>query len=204
MMGDVLADGSLIYTWREVHKPVSARPMKWITAISIGITLIYSTLTFLNPTLIEYQGAILAPLAEEEAERLAAADRRVVEQEAARLSSQFTAVHYDSRKLDAAWILKHHPILGASFVHQAGSEGKTLTENLLIAKRQALRRIETTRETIRYGLLVDLTAHSNRRSHGTWSEFSTCLKTLALSYTGLAGQFYAKSEHACETTDASH
>jgi hypothetical protein len=164
-----------------------------ITALS------YVGLTLLNPTLSDYQQSVLVASAEQEAERFAAADRRAIEQEVARLTSEFVAARYNPHQLDAARIQRNHPILGASLSRQNESEGRTLTENLSISKEQALRRVAVTREAMRSGILVDLTAHTKRLSYGIWSNYSTCLEKKTLSYTGIAGRFYERTENDCQT-----
>jgi hypothetical protein len=163
----------------------------------------YFSLTFFNPNLNDYQQSVLAVVANLEAERLASRDRRALEQEAANLTSQFLAVRYDPRRLDAAVIQKNHPLLGNAFSNPHEPSHGTLTERLSFFKEQALKRIETTRETMRHGWLVDLTRHTKRNSYGAWSHFSTCLKDRTLSYIGIAGRFYERTEHDCSTADPS-
>jgi hypothetical protein len=162
----------------------------------------YVSLTLLNPTLSDYQRSILVSAAEQEAERFAAADRRAIEQEAIRLTSEFVAARYNPHLLDAARIERNHPILGASLSRQNESEGRTLTENLSISKEQALRRVAATREAMRSGILVDLTVRTKRLSYGIWSNYSTCLEKMALSYTGIAGRFYERTENDCQASAA--
>jgi hypothetical protein len=176
---------------------------KLFALISCTITaLSYISLTLLNPTLTDYQQSVLVSTSEQEAERFAAADRRAIEQEASRLTSEFVAARYNPHQLDAARIQRNHPILGASLSHQNQSEGRTLTENLLISKEQALRRVAVTREAMRSGILVDLTVRTKRLSYGIWSNYSTCLEKKTLSYTGIAGRFYERTENDCQASAA--
>ncbi|MGH7232749.1 MAG: hypothetical protein ACREJU_15535 [Nitrospiraceae bacterium] len=176
--------------------------MSWKLIVLAGGALAlaaYASLSFLNPTLAGYQQAILISLADQEAERFAVADRRAIEQEAARLTSQFVAVRYDARQLDAATIQRNHPLLGAALSHQNQSSGRTLTENLAISKEHALKRVVVTRNAMRYSILVDLTTHTTRISYRLWSYFSTCHEKKALAYTGVAGRFYERADHECAT-----
>lgn len=91
--------------------------MDWRMAAAAGgsaVLVICAGLALSNPSLPRYQKSILMPLAELEAEKLAQADRRAIEQEAAKIYSIFASVHYDAHKLDAATLRDNHPWLGAS------------------------------------------------------------------------------------------
>jgi hypothetical protein len=168
------------------------------TAGTIAL-VVYASLSFLNPNLNDYQQSVLTVVADREAERLAAADRRALEQEATNLTSQFLAVRYDPRLLDAAVIQRNHPLLGAALSNLHKPSRGTLTEKLSALKEQAVKRIETTREAMRYSWLVELTSHTKRNSYGAWSYFSTCLEKRTLSYFGIAGRFYELSDSDCGT-----
>jgi hypothetical protein len=174
--------------------------LKLIAGLGCGFLLVSAIgLMVLNPSLADYRADILTTLALQEADRAAAGDRRAIEQEAARLASEFAAVHYDPAKLDAARVRRFHPLLGAALVEHAQMNGKTLTETLALSKEHALRRIAATQETMRYGILVKLDAATSRVSYGLWSVYSTCLDRAAFAYTGVAGRFYPRAFHDCGT-----
>jgi hypothetical protein len=165
-----------------------------------GTTLIASiTLSYSNPTFADYRKTILTRVANNEAERFAAADRRAIEHEAVRLTSQFAAVQYDPAKLDAARIQSNHPRLGASLIHRTGTSARTLTETLALSKDHALRRVEATREVIHYALLAKLGTQTARVSYGVWSVYTTCADKLAFSYIGLAGRFFERTDRTPST-----
>lgn len=168
-------------------------------AISAAVISVYAWLSFSNPDLNEYQQSVLSVIADREADRLAAADRRAVEQEAALLAAQFMAVRYDPHQLDADVIRRNHPLLGSALLNLNQSSGGPLTEKLSALKEQALKRVETTREAMRYSWLVDLTRHTTHNSYGPLSYFSTCLKNMTLSYIGIARRFYERSDNDCGT-----
>ena len=164
-------------------------------------SLLGPSLYFMNPNLVDYQQSILVSLADHEADMLAAADRRAIEAEAAMLTSRFIAARYDLRRLDIAVLRENHPLLGPALPHQHESSGKTLTETLSMLKERAIQRTLITREAMRYGILVELTSHTKRRSYGIWSNFSTCLGHKIFSYWGVAGRFYARTDHDCAAAD---
>ena len=174
--------------------------MHWKMAAVAGgsvLLVICAGIALSNPTLPQYRQSILTPLAELEAERLAQADRRAIEQEAAKIYAEFTSVHYDAHKLDAAILQKNHPLLGPSLAHQNEAEGRTFTEILALSKQRALSRADLTHTIILSRTLTDLTTHTTRTSHGLWSTFATCGAGKALSYTGVAGMFYEQTENTC-------
>ena len=174
--------------------------MNWKIAAAVGcsvVLVICAGLALSNPTLPQYRTSILTPLAELEAEKLAQADRRAIEQEAAKIYAAFASVQYDAHKLDAALLRENHPLLGASLANQNETEGRTFTEILALSKQRALSRVDLIRETVLYEVLAKLSIHTTRTSHGLWSTFATCGVGKALTYTGIAGRFYEETEHNC-------
>jgi len=172
----------------------------WKRAAAAGggvVLVICAGMALSNPTLPQYRNSILTPLAELEAEKLVQADRRAIEQEAAKIYAAFASVHYDARKLDAAILQNNHPLIGASLPPQNETEGRTFTEILALAKQRALSRVDFTRNIMSSEALRDLTIHTTRTSHGLWSTFATCGAGKALSYTGVAGMFYEQTESNC-------
>lgn len=179
--------------------------MNWRLAAAAGgsgVVVICVGLALSNPTLPEYQGSILTPLAELEAENLAQADRRAIEQEAAKISALFAAVHYDAHQLDATILQNNHPWLGALITHQDATEGRTFPESLTLAKQRAFSKVDLLRQTVFHEVLEKLTTHTTRTSHGLWSTFATCRAGKALSHTGVAGMFFERSESHCPVTGA--
>ncbi|MGH7206853.1 MAG: hypothetical protein ACREI2_11670 [Nitrospiraceae bacterium] len=174
--------------------------MHWKMAAAAGgsvVLVICAGMALSNPTLPQYRQSILTPLAELEAEKLAQADRRAIEQEAAKIYAEFASVHYDAHKLDAAILQKNHPLLGAWLPHQNETESRTFPEILALSKQRALSRVDLIRKTVFYEVLTKLTTHTTRTSHGLWSTFATCGAGKALSYTAVAGTFYEQTENNC-------
>ena len=179
--------------------------MHWKMAAAAGgsvVLVICAGMALSNPTLPQYRNSILTPLAELEAEKLVQADRRAIEQEAAKINAAFASVHYDAHKLDAAILQNNHPLIGASLPHQNETEGRTFTEILALAKQRALSRVDFTRTIILSEALRDLTIRTTRTSHGLWSTFATCGAGKALSYTGAAGMFFEQSESNCPVKES--
>ena len=173
-------------------------PWKRVAAASGGVVLVVCAgLALSNPTLPQYRKSILTPLAGLEAEKLVLADRRAIEQEAARIHAAFASVQYDAHKLDAAILQNNHPLLGPWLANQNETEGRTFTEIIALAKQRALSRADFTRDIILSEALRDLTIRTTRTSHGLWSTFATCWAGKALSYTGVAGMFYEQPENSC-------
>ena len=137
------------------------------------------------------------PLAELEAEKLAQADRRAIEQEEAKISAAFASVHFDAHKLDAAVLQNNSPWLGPWLANQNETEGRTFPEILALSKQHALSRVELVRKTVSYEVVAKLNTHTTRTSHGLWSTFATCGAGKALTYTGVAGMFYEQPESTC-------
>lgn len=174
--------------------------MHWKVAAAAGgsvVLVICAGMALSNPTLPQYRKSILTPLAELEAEKLAQADRRAIEQEAAKIYSEFRSVSYDAHKLDAAILKENHPMLGAWLAHQNETEGRPFAEILALAKQRALSRVDLTRTIVLSGALGDLTIRTTRTSYGLWSTFATCGVGKALNYTGVAGTFYEQPESNC-------
>ena len=174
--------------------------MHWKMAAAAGgsvVLVICAGMALSNPTLPQYRKSILTPLAELEAEKLVQADRRAIEQEAAKIYAEFASVRYDAHKLDAAILKEHLPLLGPWLAHQNEAEGRTFTEMIALSKQRALSRVDFTRNIILSGALGDLTTHTTRTSHGLWSTFATCRAGKALSYSGVAGTFYEQPESNC-------
>jgi len=174
--------------------------MHWNMAAAAGgsvALIICAGMALSNPTLPQYRKSILTPLAELEAEKLAQADRRAIEQEAAKIYAEFASVHYDAHKLDAAILKERHPLLGPWLVHQNEAEGRTFPEMIALSKQRALSRVDFTRHIVSSGALGDLTIGTTRMSHGLWSTFATCTAGKALIYTGVAGMFYEQPESTC-------
>ena len=174
--------------------------MHWKMAAAAGgsvVLVICAGMALSNATLSQYRKSILAPLAELEAEKLVQADRRAIEQEAAKINAAFASVHYDAHKLDAAILQNNHPLLGPWLANQNETEGRTFTEIIALAKQRALSRADFTRDIILSEALRDLTIRTTRKSHGLWSIFATCGAGKPLSYTGVAGMFHEQPESNC-------
>ena len=174
--------------------------MHWRMAAAAGgsvVLVICTGMALSNPSLPRFQKSILTPLAELEAEKLAQADRRAIEQEAAKIYSIFASVHYDAHKLDAATLQDNHPWLGASIAHQNEAEGRTFAESLALAKQRALSQVDLMHKIVFHEVLEKLTTHTTRTSYGLWSTFATCGAGRALSYRGVAGTFFEQPERNC-------
>lgn len=170
----------------------------WIASIIALAAVIYIGLTLYNPPLADYQLAILSTLADQQSERSAATDRLAIEAEAARLMSLFVAAQYNLSRLDTLRVQSEYPLFGKHLTAITQSSTRSLTETLSHIKEQALNRVLVTHHAIRSSIIADLMAHTERDSYGVWSTFSTCTEKIALSYIGLAGKFYERSQHACQ------
>ena len=176
--------------------------MNWkrILLSSLGLLgLLMLGLALTNPTAVHYRQAVLVPLANQEADRLAAEERRLLERELASLQSHLVAVNYEGSKLDAARLRRQYPLLGPSFAPSDDPGHGTLHERLGRSREQILKRIETTREAMYYSHLVALATQTVRTSYGLWSVFDTCTQRIPLSYLGIAGRFEPRPASRCPT-----
>lgn len=174
--------------------------INWIriaAACGSVVLVICAGMALSNPTLPQYRQSILTPLAEREAEKLVQADRRAIEQEAAKIYAAYASVQYDAHKLDAAILKERHPLLGPWLAHQNEAEGRTFPEMITLSKQRALSRVDFTHHIVSSGALGDLTIGTTRTSYGLWSSFSTCMAGKAINYTGVAGMFYDQPESTC-------
>jgi len=176
--------------------------MNWKLIVLSSLALIGLAglaLALTNPTAIDYRQAILIPLAQQEADRLAAEERRLLDRELASLQAHLLAVNYEGSQLDAARLRRQYPLLGPSFASSDDPGRATLHERLGQSREQILKRIETTREAMYYSHLVTLAQQTARTSYGLWSEFATCTKRFPIGYIGLAGRFNPRSASSCST-----
>jgi len=163
----------------------------------IGLAALGLALT--NPTAVEYRHAVLVPIAQQEADRLAAEERRLLDRELASFQSHLLAVNYEGSKLDAARLRRQYPLLGPSFVSSDDPGRATLHERLGQSRDHILKRIETTREAMYYSHLVTLANQTTRTSYGLWSVFATCTERFPTSSLGLAGRFRPQPATTCAT-----
>ena len=176
--------------------------MNWKLIVLLCLALIGLAafgLALTNPTAIDYRQAVLVPLAQQEADRLAAEERRLLDRELASLRAHLLAVNYEGSRLDAARLRRQYPLLGPSFSSSDDAGGITLHERLGQSREQTVKRIETTREAMYYSHLVTLAQQTTRTSYGLWSEFVTCTKRFPIAYIGLAGRFNPRSPSSCST-----
>lgn len=166
-----------------------------VVMTGVGVTVIGFGLMWANPSVGQYRRTILTNAAQQEAERVASAEQRAIEREAASLDAHLAGVHYEGSRLDRLAIQHQYPLLGALLIG-ADLEG-SLRERLARVKEQALQRVSLTRETILYHTLADLTGHSHRTSYGLWSVYSTCHDTIRFAYLGIAGHFHERSAVSC-------
>jgi hypothetical protein len=163
----------------------------------IGLAAFGLALT--NPTAIDYRQAVLVPLAQQEANRLAAEERRLLDRELASLQAHLLAINYEGNQLDVARLRRQYPLLGPSFASSDDPGRATLHERLGQSREKILKRIETTREAMYYSHLVTLAHQTARTSYGLWSEFVTCTKRSPVAYIGLAGRFNPRPPSSCST-----
>ena len=172
---------------------------KWILLSCSGLVgiIVMLGLALTNPTALHYRQAVLVPMAQQEADRLAAEERRLLDRELTALQSHLVAVNYEGSKLDAARLRRQYPLLGPAFAPFDDPGHGTLHERLSRSKEQILTRIETTREAMYYSHLVALATQTARTSYGLWSVFETCTERMAVSYVGIAGRFDARPSSTC-------
>ena len=175
--------------------------MNWklVLLSSFGLMGLASVgLALTNPTALHYRHAVLIPLAQQEADRRAAEERRLLDRELAALQSHLLAVNYEGSQLDAARLRRQYPLLGPSFAPSNDPGHGTLHERLGRSREQILKRIETTREAMYYAHLVALAQQTARTSYGLWSIFQTCTERMGLSYLGVAGRFDPRPTSTCQ------
>jgi len=166
-----------------------------IISAAVLVVFVALGLAWINPSVTQYRIHILTAAAQQEADRISAAEQQAIEREARLLNTHLAAVHYEGSRLDRAMIQRRYPLLGASLVDTNVEE--SLHERVARVKEQALRRVALTRETILYHTLADLTAHTQRRSYGLWSEYVTCYQNIRLAYLGIGGHFYESNAVPC-------
>jgi hypothetical protein len=174
--------------------------LNWRTvAVASGavVVVVCGGLALSNPSLARYQNLVLSPLAEVEAQKLAQADRRAIEQEAARINAIFASVHYDPHKIDAATLQETHPWLGKLLVNQDKAAGQTFPESLELAKQRAFAQVDLMHKVVFHEVLEQFTVHTTRTSYGLWSTFTTCGAGKTLRYTGVVRAFYEQTDSHC-------
>ena len=178
--------------------------MNWKTNWTQGLTkstpallLLFVGLAFTNPSLARLHASILMPRADHLAREWAEADRRTIEQEAARATANYTGNRTETPDLTALSLLKTVPYLPSYLDRTKETEGQPFLERLALWKHRALLRVGEAHDATVQALLAKLAGHTTRTSYGLLSIFSTCYEGNARRYVALAGLFVELAEEPC-------
>ncbi len=162
-----------------------------------AVLLLVLPLAFFNPTLPTHHTSILMPRADQIVRQWAEADRRTIEQEAARATANYAANRIDPPDLTVLSLLKTIPYLPSYLDRTKETEGQPFPERLALWKHRALLRVGEAHDAAVLALLAKLAVHTTRTSYGLISIFSTCYEGNARRYVALAGQFVELAEEPC-------
>ncbi|OLC41317.1 MAG: hypothetical protein AUH74_06230 [Nitrospirae bacterium 13_1_40CM_4_62_6] len=137
------------------------------------------------------------PRADQIVRQWAEADRRTIEQEAARATANYAANRIDPPDLTVLSLLKTIPYLPSYLDRTKETEGQPFPERLALWKHRALLRVGEAHDAAVLALLAKLAVHTTRTSYGLISIFSTCYEGNARRYVALAGQFVELAEEPC-------
>lgn len=168
-----------------------------LTKITPVLLLLVVGLAIFNPTLATHHSSILRAQADQLAREWAEADRRTIEQEAARATAHYTANRSDLPDLTALSLLKTVPYLPSYLDRTKETEGQPFPERLALWKHRALLRVGEAHDATVQALIAKLAVHTTRTSYGLFSIFSTCHEGTARRHVGLAGLFVELAAEPC-------
>jgi len=162
-----------------------------------AVLLLAIGLAFFNPTLTSHHASVLRPRADQMAHEWAEADRRTIEQQAARATANYAANRPEAPDLTALSLLKTIPYLPSFFERTKENEGQPFPERLALWKHRALLRVGEAHDAAMHAVLAKLAVQTSRESYVLFSIFTTCYEGRGSRHLGLVGLFVELAEEPC-------